>query len=336
MRRQVFTSIALALAVGISTCRAQPEKSKAHPGGHAVTQTIHANSHSIVLRSTHILLVEVLSAKAGIWEPSKPGLKSRRVDLSLHISETLRGKLDPAPIGPVNIAITQNDYDGELMMQPLPGVWSHVDLQPGTKLVVFSESDENGVASVLAEPACMRVMPAEQALPGIRIAVQAAEADMPLEHILALARPEAIRLDSTFADFLLEKYGAAAISSQSNFDLLADFIEQKGLDLHTRQALLQGTYDLVGLHGDATPQRAQRLALTMCRVLLLPEAADLHENLIGTYLPNLLGITSELPHQAASAVFKGNQAERNAVISFLHKRPNGADVAPLLTWLNTK
>jgi hypothetical protein len=336
MRRQAFTSIALALTVGISTCRAQPEKSKAHPGGHAVTQTVHADSKSIVLRSTHILLVEVLNAKAGVWEPSRPGLKSRRVDLSLQISEILRGKLDPAPVATADIAITQSDYDGELMMQPLPGAWSHVNLQPGTKLVVFSASNQNSVAIVLAEPACTQVMPAEQVLPGLRIATKAEEADLSLERALALARPEASHLDSTFADFLLEKYGAAAMSSQSNFDLLADFTEQKGLDIKTRQALLQGTYDLVGLHGDATPQRAQRLALTMCRILLMPEAADLHENLIGTFLPNLLGISSELPHQAASAVFKGNQAERDAVLAFLHQHSNEADVAPLLTWLNTK
>lgn len=301
-----------------------------------MTQTAHTDSKSIILRSTHILLVKVMTAKVGAWAPSRPGLKSRSVDLSLQVVETLRGRLDPAPTGPVHISITQTDYAGELMMQPLTGAWAGAELLPGTMLVVFATSAEARVEHILVEPACTRVVPAEPALSGLRIAAQAEADELPLGRTLALAARDTARLDSTFAEFLWGKYGNGAMASQSDFDLLADFTERKGLEARTRQALLNGGYDLVKLHGDAIAERAQRLALAMCRVLLMPEAADLHENLIGTYLPNLLGITSGLPPLAASAVFKGHEAERNAVKAFLRSHGTDTDTTPLVTWLNAK
>jgi len=238
------------------------------------------------------------------------------------------------PGGPVHISVTQSGYDGELMMMPLPGVWSGVELHPGVSLVVFARSGSTDVAHVLSEPAITRVVPADTLLPGLHIAAQAEADDLPLARTLALAAPETSRLDPTFAEFLWARYGAQAMASQADFDALEDFAERKGLDQDTREALLEGGYDLVGLHGDETPQRAQRLALTMFRVLLMPDAADLHENLIDTYLPNLLGITSDLPPQSASSVFNGHQAERNAVTAFLHHHATDADATPLLTWLS--
>jgi hypothetical protein len=335
-RREAIPVVVLAIVAATRTCSAQPDAAKAFFGGHAVTRTAHADSKSIVLRSTHILLVEVITGMEGAWVPSRPGLKSRKVDLSLHVSEMLLGKLDPVPDRPVRIAVTQSDYDGELMMRPLPGAWSGVPLLPRTALVVFSHTDEVRPERVLAEPACTRVVPAEPVLPGLRIAAQAETADLPLSRTLALAAPETARLDSTFAEFLCAKYGDRAMASQSEFNLLADFAERKGLDARARQALLKGAYDLVGLHGEATPERAQRIALAMCRVLLMPEAAVLHKNLIGTYLPNLLGLTSNLPPQAPSTVFKGHEADRQALEAFLQQHGTEAGAAALLTWLSAK
>ena len=135
-----------------------------------MTQT---TSRSIVLRSSHILLVKVVAAKPGAWARSKPGLKSRTVELSVQIVETLRGKIDPAPDGPITLTIEQADYAGQLMMQPLPGSWSRVPAEPGTELVAFAESASQRAERLLEEPACKLVQPAAQVLPGVRIATQA-------------------------------------------------------------------------------------------------------------------------------------------------------------------
>lgn len=332
MRQQRLRNVILVLATCSWACTAQPARPKAVRGGLTLTPT--AARKSIVLRSTHILLIEVITANAGPWAPSSPGFKSRSVDLSLRISETLRGKLDPAPGVPVQISITQSDYDGELMMEPLTGAWARVELLPGTALVVFSESNEDRVERILSEPACTQVVSAGPVLTGLRIAAQAEAGHLPLARTLALAAPDTARLDSTFAEFLWGKYGDGAVASQEDFNLLADFSERKGFDAGARQALLKGGYDLVGLHGDAPPERAQRLALAMLRVLLMPEAADLHENLIETYLPNLLGINSGLPHQPAPAVFKGHEADRDRVKAFLRHHGTEANAIPLLDWLN--
>lgn len=329
-------SIVLALAVGSGACSCQPGGSNVVPKNKFMNSTPNTEPNSIVRRSTHILLVKVINATAGTWVPSSPGLKSRTVKLSLQITQTLRGTLNPPPIEPVHTTITASDYAGELMMQPVTGVWSGVELAPGTDLVIFAQSTSLRIEHVLTEPACTRVVPADSVLHGLRIAVKAEAERLSLDRTLALAIPEATWLDPTFADFLWDQYGAGATASQADFALLAGFAEGKDINTTTRNALLDGGYTLVKLHGDATPERAQRLALAMCRVLLMGEATDLHENLIGTYLPNLLGITSGLPLQPASTVFKGHEAERDALAAFLRQHGTHADAAPLKSWLNVK
>ena len=301
-----------------------------------MTQTVQPDSKSLVLRSTHILLVEVVAAKPGEWAPSKPGLKSRRVELSLQIAEVLRGKLDPIPDGPVPVTITQTDYAGELMMQPLPGPWPPEDLMPGTALVVFATSGDDRVEHIFSEPGCQQVLPAGPVLPGLRIASKAEKENLPLADTLALASPQSDKLDPLFAGFLWGRYGSQAMASQPEFNLLAEFTERKGLEDGTRQALVKDGYDRVKAEGDDTPERAQRLALAMCRVLLMSEAAELHENLIETYLPNLLGISSELPRQSASAVFRGHEGERTALKALLRRHGTDADATPLLKWLDSE
>ena len=170
----------------------------------------------------------------------------------------------------------------------------------------------------------------------MRIAAQALAGDLPLPRTLDLAAPETARLDPIFAEFLWERYADEAMASQRAFDSLAEFSERKELTPRTRQALIDGGYRVVSLRGDEAPGRGQRLALTMCRVLLMPEAADLHENLIGTYLPNLLGLTSGLPPQPASRVFEDREAERKAVEAFLRRHGTDADAGPLLDWIQAR
>jgi hypothetical protein len=229
------------------------------------------------------------------------------------------------------MSVTQSGYAGELMMQPLPGVWSPVALTPGAELVAFAQTTDSRVDRVLAEPACTRVVPASPILPGLRIAIKAETDGLTLDRTLSLATVEASHLDPVFAEYLWDKYEGEAMASLSAFGSILNFTERGGLDVRTRQTLLQGAYDLVGMHRDDA-DRAQRLALSMCRLLLMPEAAVLHENLIGTYLPNLLGIASSLPPQPASKVFQGHESERDALRAFLRRYGTDGDAAALLAW----
>ena len=105
---------------------------------------------------------------------------------------------------------------------------------------------------------------------------------------------------------------------------------------HAGQLVRHGVSVAIGMRVKEIRRRGQRLALTMCRVLLMPEAADLHENLIGTYLPNLLGLTSGLPPQPASRVFEDREAERKAVEAFLRRHGTDADAGPLLDWIQAR
>jgi hypothetical protein len=334
MRPVRFTAaVGAVFAAGMVGCAPHARRSTGTRGEQTMTQ---ATSRSIVLRSTHIVLTKVVVSKPGTWAPSPPGLKSRKVELSIRIAETLRGKLDPAPEGPVEVTVEQTEYAGMLMMQPLRGSWSRVPIDPGTELVTFSESGSQRAEQVLEEPGCKLVLPAEQALPGARIAAQALRDDLLLARTLELAAPLTEKLDPVFAGFLWERYADEAMASQRAFDALAEFSERKGLGLRTRQELIEGLDTLVSMRGDETPRRAQRLALTMFRVLLMPEAAALHENLIGTDLPNLLGISSGLPPQPASRVFEDQEPLRAAAEAFLRQHGTDADATPLLEWIKIR
>ena len=298
-----------------------------------MTQTVQSDSKSIVVRSTNIVLVDVVRAVAGEWAASRPGLKSRNVELTLRAAEQFRGKLDPPPAGEVQVSITQFDYAGELRMQPLPGVWPGVPLAAGMSLVIYSSSQDARIEKVI--DAATLVVEAETVLSGLRIVSKAESQNLHLDAVLALAAPEAPKLDSSFADFMWAEYGDQALASVNQFNLLADFTERKDLTIETRQSFLKGGYDLVGLHGDGTPALAQRLARTMVHLLTIPGTEDLHENLIETFLPNLLGITSELPPQKSADVFRDHETDRAALDAFLRHDKTEAG-AVLLKWLHQK
>lgn len=337
MHRRAFTVVALVLAAVLPSRSATPaRKPRALPGDPTMMKRPAREHKSIILRSTHILLVRVVAAKPSAWAPAPPGFESRRVELSLEIVEVLRGKLEPAPAGPVTLQVVQFDYAGLLMMQPLPGLWSRIPVEPGTELVAFARSTSARAERILEEPALTRAQTAMPVLPGLRVAVKTLADNRPLHRALELATSIAPQLDQLFAEFLWDRYGDEAVASQADFDLLADFTEKKGLQQLTRLALLDGGDDLVSRDGDETPGRVRRLALTMFRVLLMPEAADLRENLIRKSLPNLLGIASSLPAQPAAKVFAGRAEERAAVEAFLRHHGTDADATPLLAWLGVE
>ena len=50
------------------------------------------------------------------------------------------------------MTVTQSEFAGELMMQPLAGLWSSLPLEPGTELVLFAKSAVSRVQRVVTEP----------------------------------------------------------------------------------------------------------------------------------------------------------------------------------------
>lgn len=291
-------------------------------------QSADGGQRSIMLRSNPILLVEVAAAAPHPWAPSLPGLRMHKVDLELTVVEVIRGKVAP---GKASVTVEQSDYAGLLRMRPLPGVWSGVKLLPGSKWVLFCHGADLPVAQLVAT--CTAVVPADQVLPGLRTAVKAEAEQLTLDAVLTLAKPQAARLDRVFVEFLYARYGGVAMSSQQQFDVLMAFAELGPLQVGTRQAMLMGAYDMVSDHGEATPERGRRLALAMFRTLQMPEAVDLHENLVQTYLPNLLGISSAQPPMTAAYVFKDQQALQAAIKAALKGPLRESEHAKLEAWL---
>ena len=294
-------------------------------------QSADGGQRSIVLHSSPILLVAVAAAAPHPWEPSEPGLRMHKVDLALTAVEVIRGTVPPGTPREAGVTIEQSEYADVLQMRPLPGVWSGLQLLPGSKWVLFCHGTDLPVARLVAT--CTAVIPADQVLPGLRTAVKAEAEDLTLDAVLMLAKPQAARLDRVFVDFLYARYGGVAMSSDPQFDRLMAFAELVPLQVGTRQAMLMGAYDMVSDHGDAAPERGRRLALAMFRTLQMPEAADLHANLVQTYLPNLLGIDSAQPPMTAAYVFKDQQPLQTAIKSALKGPLHGSEHTKLEAWL---
>jgi hypothetical protein len=214
----------------------------------------------------------------------------------------------------------------------LPGAWSDRELIPGSKWVVFCQAAQQPLARLLAD--CALVAPAAQVLAGVRLALKAEAGRLSLSAMLVLAIPQAAELDPLFVEFLYASYGATAMSSEPEFSRLMEFAELPQLRLETRQALLAGAYDLVTDSDAVSPGHRRRLALAMFRTLLLPQAADLHANLVSPYLPNLLGITSAQPPQSAAAIFAHDAPLRSAVKAALQGPLQATQAGALAAWLD--
>jgi hypothetical protein len=288
------------------------------------------DSRSLILRATHIVAARVVSADDPQWLPVANMGEERVVSLQLALEQVLKGRVRQRPGDSIRIQAKQRRVG--MSWRPLPGVWSNVPVAPGTRLVAFSRMEGDDAAAALNDPAALQLIPAADALDDVQVVARVAAGGMGLRALLAAAAAVDGTLGSLFADYLWARFQAEAMANFAAFDSIVEFMERRSLNRVARATLLMSIPDAVLAPEPPPADHVDRFAVAMFRLLDMPEAAALHENIVGTYLPNLLGLSEPDP-RPAGAVFKNYPQDRSRAARALSPYSRQSSASLLAEWL---
>ena len=290
-------------------------------------QQVSANSRSLILRATHILVLQVVDVDDPPWTPRAAGGEQRAPTVLVRLDEVIKGRIDQTPGQSVRVQARQVRL-GEAW-GPMPGVWSNVRLERGARLVGFSITGSRDAAAILSDPAAVALLPTEAALPDVHLAARASQMSLP--GLLAAARKDAHAMGYLFADYLWAKYQAQSLADFSSFSVILAAMEWPELNTVARSTLLMAVPDAVLGVDPPVTRYIDRLAVCMVRVLSLPTAQALHDNIVGTFLPNLVDAGNPKSRPPASVFV--DYPQDLALLSTVAKRHAGAEQAAVfLAW----
>jgi hypothetical protein len=288
------------------------------------------SSRSLFLRATRILVVRVESSAPGPWAPRKPTGEERVVALSLKLEEIPRGQVTQRPGETLHLDARQVRMG--FAWGPMPGVWSNASIDPGAHLVAFGRSDQDDAAASLGDPGAIQILPAEEVLADVHLAAQAESSHLDLAGLLAQAKAVAPSLGFLFADYLWARDGAEAMADLGKLDAVAALLEDPRLGDGARTTLVMTLSTAVAAPEPPALKHVDRFALALFRLLAMPQTAALHDNLVGTYLPDTLGLAHP-QHRSATEVFHDHPGERARAVAAVRAYRGAEPVAPLLAWL---
>jgi hypothetical protein len=302
---------------------------RAAPGATAMT-IVDPISRSLIVRAARILVVHVESADASAWAPHTPSGEERRVSLSLKLEEVVKGPVRQRPGDVVKVDAKQ--VRSAVPWGRMPGVWSNAPVDPGARLVAFGKSDSDDAAATLDNAGCIELWPAAEAITDVHVAAQADSGHLDLGELLSLSRKVAPSLGALFADYLWARHETETMASLAKFDEITGFLEDPGLGFVAQRTLVMTLTTAVDTAEPPATKHLHRLVVTLFRLLGMPEAARLHDDLVATDLPNVLGLQGPHP-QRPEDVFHDYPGEHTRARAALDGYKGDEPVAPLLAWL---
>jgi hypothetical protein len=290
-------------------------------------------SHSDILRATQILLVELMTAEIGAWQPVSPKLQERPAQVEFILERILKGALAEKPGDKVKAQIRQFGIIGSRIFA-VPGPWSGRELTPGSRFVTFSSSGLRATAEALEEPGCYKVANAEEALPDIELVLRIDAPGRPVADVLALSAGRMASYGALFSQYLVERLPEVLFKNFGAFDSVMRTVEDPKLAPVARYILVTNIYSLVLLMDPAPPDFITRLVGGTLRLLQMPHAAALHDPLLHTYLPNLLGLEGGAKPKPASEVLPRLDQRAHAE-SVLQRYTGPGTTQTLLQWLKS-
>jgi hypothetical protein len=294
--------------------------------------TVVPDSRSVILRSTHILLIRIESSEAGPWQPEPNGNLVRHVRLAVHLEQILKGDVAQKEGSHLRFEVQQLGRPGT-RYYALSGAWTDQPIQPATRLVAFSSSQSADAANLLVEPSCKEIIPAETSLVDARIALDTERKNLPLSDSLRLAEPSAESLSYVFPEYVAAKFQGSLLGSISEFSSLMRFIENPKLSSVARTTLLDFAVSEIGDIRSPSPPVVLRLVVTLFNLIAMPEATALHDNIVGVYLPEVLRWNRGEGKLSASQVFLGAPSERVRAEAIINGYHGNAATETLRVWL---
>lgn len=298
-------------------------------------QIVIPDSSSSLLRATNVFLIELQAVRAGDWAPADVGGIVRSVDVDAKLVAIFKGKLVEPPGAVVRVALPQFGT-GLSRISGAMGIWSYHDLKVGARFIVMSEIAIASASQIRGELGRQNAEIADRVLADVELAAQVEDQSLNVWKAIALARSIAPKLEGIFFEYLWARFESAALADEKTFELFADLMEQPSLGRGARAELVLILGSVGGREPPARKQTA-RLAAAYFRLLSMPESAPLHDNLVGTDLPNLLDLAA--PTRApgapgADAIFHDYPGERAKARSALQAYRGTESTARLLAWIN--
>jgi hypothetical protein len=160
---------------------------------------------------------------------------------------------------------------------------------------------------------------------------------LPLDSVLELAVKNIGISSPLFYSFLWENLGEQIVKDSAALELFLTILEDSTLNSDCRYTIINGCESFFSMR-DGTPgleKPKYRFIITLFSLLKQKEDenGDLHNNLVETFIPNLLGINSGLTKCSANQVFAGHETEQQAAIKTISESTLKKEAANLLLWL---
>jgi hypothetical protein len=213
----------------------------------------------------------------------------------------------------------------------VPGVWSDKPLHAGDQYVVFCESASSRATVVLLESSTLRVAAADEVLADVELALTSESFSLP--NALRRLQNRRSSVGPLFGEYISARLDEVMFQHADDFDRVMSFLEAPGLPERFRGLVVGNVYSKL-LAADPVPLGfASRLAVASFRIVALPDAANLRENLLQTYLPNLVGLEGGARSKSADEVFAAYPRDRDDAEQTLEKYQGDAAASSLLAWL---
>jgi hypothetical protein len=328
---------ALTLSVVAERCGGSTAKAARVEPGVAAVQPSGAvsapESSSLVIAASRILLLRVATATAGNWEPADEGMRRRQVQTDFVLERALKGDVGE-PSGS-HVSLTVNQFESVGRVVAVPGHWSGKGLNRDAEFVVFSRAATSHVAEALAESSVLRVIPAAEVLPDLDLALAAEAQQQPVGALINRARERVASLGPLFADYLNARLPEVLFADPASFDGIMGLVEDPRCPTSFKQVLLRNVFAKLVATGSAPQHFTSRLAITGFRLIGSDAPAPIPGQLIGTYLPNLLGFVGQARQQSANDVFREFPNDRASAERALSRHANTPGADRLLAWLRS-
>lgn len=257
------------------------------------------------------------------------------------IQKVYKGNLGKGEGEPFETGVTM--YIGPVRSRPV-GIWFGFDPfelpQPGESWVIFCSPKEEGMNPedlLRGHGEGCTAYRSQDVKGDLDLTTQIVTGPLDLKPALKLAKEKSQTAGPVFLSFLWEYFGEAAVKDLDSFELFLSILESPALKSQARVTLIHELESFFSLK-DGTPglqNAGDRFIISLFRLLQQkePENSDFQRNVLGTHIPNLLGIGSGLTKRSAAQVFAHFTKDRDAAISSLAASPHKKEAGILLQWI---
>lgn len=261
---------------------------------------------SEVLAAGLIVHIRVMSEQLAPWEPEDGGMVRRSGRLAVQVVEILKGRPSASAGDSVELDIVERG-SASGRVSDYYGIWAHVSTTPGTELVAFCDGASDDLREALTDEHCDELVPAASVLPDLHLALGLEAEGRTPDALLAAAARHQTEGGAMFARYIWARTRNAVVGSADRFNALMQIAEDPRTRAEARETYLLSAYEDATFTDELPMAQRARLARSMFRTVLDPDAGDLREELVDTFIPNL--VEAEAPEPLSTSDVFGDQAD---------------------------